>query len=127
MRRRRARRSRWRGCPRTRWSRSTAWRWSETGRMRKVSLLEWLALAVIVTAGFLLRSRDLAAFKLSPDDGQYMYSARLQSLERSADLGQWIAEDRAWIAELVEDWGHSVMKATTYQHSYLHQFVLRYG
>lgn len=95
--------------------------------MRRVSLFEWLALAVLVTAAFVMRTRDITSFKLSPDDGQYMNSARLQSLERSTDPAQWWAEDRAWFAELVEDWGNPVQLAQTYQHSYLHQFLFRYG
>ncbi|MFO1011825.1 MAG: hypothetical protein U1F29_17315 [Planctomycetota bacterium] len=86
---------------------------------------EWLCLACILATAVFLRTRDLTAFRLSPDDGQYLYSARLHELPRSTDLAQWIAEDRTWFGELVEDWGRAPNFAKTYQHSYLHQFLFR--
>lgn len=95
--------------------------------MKRIAWWEWVLVATLVALGFFLRARDLTAFKLSPDDGQYMNSARLQTLERSTDPVQWIEEDAAWFGEMREDWGNSVKVATTYQHSYLHQFLFRYG
>jgi len=96
-------------------------------RAHRIPLWELLALAVLVAAGFVLRTRDLTAFKTSPDDGQYMNSARLQVLEQGGSLAEWWAEDRAWFDELAADWGTSFQRATTYQHSYLHQFLFRCG
>lgn len=94
--------------------------------MKQVAWWEWVLVATLVALGFFLRSRDITAFKLSPDDGQYMNSARLQHLERSTDPVQWIEEDVAWFGELREDWGNLSNVAKTYQHSYLHQFLVRY-
>lgn len=95
--------------------------------MKQVAWWEWGLVAAFVALGFFLRSRDLTLFKLSPDDGQYMNSARLQTLERSTDPAQWVEEDAAWFRVLADDWGHDTKTATTYQHSYLHQFLFRYG
>lgn len=88
-------------------------------------ILELACIAAIVALAFFLRTQEIAAFRLSPDDGQYMHSARLHELERGGSLATWIAEDREWFGELVEDWGRYDDR-TTYQHSYLHQFVFRY-
>ncbi|MBI5363834.1 MAG: hypothetical protein HZA53_11695 [Planctomycetes bacterium] len=94
--------------------------------MKRIAWWEWVLVATLVALGFFLRAHDITAFKLSPDDGQYMNSARLQFLERSADPVQWFEEDAAWFGELSEDWGHLSGVAKTYQHSYLHQFLFRY-
>lgn len=88
-------------------------------------ILELACIAAIVALAFFLRTQEIGAYRLSPDDGQYMHSARLHELERGGSLATWIAEDREWIGELVEDWGRYDDR-TTYQHSYLHQFVFRY-
>ncbi len=95
--------------------------------MKQVAWWEWVLVAAFVALGFFLRTRDLTLFKLSPDDGQYMNSARLQTLERSTDPARWVEEDAAWFRVLADDWGHDTKVATTYQHSYLHQFLFRYG
>lgn len=84
-----------------------------------------VALLAIVALAFFLRTQELAAYRLSPDDGQYLHSARLHELQRGGDLSTWIAEDRDWLGELVDDWGRYDDR-TTYQHSYLHQFVTRW-
>ena len=91
--------------------------------MKRIAWWEWVLVATLVALGFFLRARDITAFKLSPDDGQYMNSARLQSLERSTDPVRWFEEDVAWFGELREDWGNLSNVAKTYQHSYLHQFL----
>jgi hypothetical protein len=88
---------------------------------RTVTAREWLLLAVIVAVAFFLRARDIGAFRLSPDDGNYLWSARAQSIERGFDLSRWIAEDTAWVKELAGD----SAQYDLYPHSYLHQWVTR--
>lgn len=88
---------------------------------KTVSTREWLALALIVAVAFFLRSRDIGAFRLSPDDGNYLMSARVQELERGFDLARWVSEDVAWVKDLARaDTQHYI-----YPHSYLHQWVAR--
>ncbi len=88
---------------------------------RTVRPREWLALALLVAVAFVLRTRDIGAFRLSPDDGNYLWSARAQTLERGFDPSRWISDDVAWIGELV----HGNTQGDIYPHSYLHQWVAR--
>lgn len=88
---------------------------------RTIAPREWLALALIVAISFFLRSRDIGAFRLSPDDGNYLWSARAQAIERGFDLSRWIREDTTWVKELA---GPSA-PYDLYPHSYLHQWTAR--
>jgi hypothetical protein len=88
---------------------------------RTVRPREWIALALIVAVAFVLRTRDIGAFRLSPDDGNYLWSARAQTLERGFDLSRWVSEDVAWVGELA----HGNTQGDIYPHSYLHQWVAR--
>ncbi|MFN0242070.1 MAG: hypothetical protein ACKVWV_04190 [Planctomycetota bacterium] len=89
----------------------------------KIPLLEWLALLAIVALGFFLRTRDIGAFRLSPDDGNYLHSARVQELERDASLGEMLAQDVEWVKWIARgDWRGGEL----YPHSYLHQLAARW-
>lgn len=89
----------------------------------QIPLLEWLALLAIVALGFFLRSQDIGAFRLSPDDGNYLCSARVQELERDLSIGEMLAEDVEWVKWIARgDWRSGEL----YPHSYLHQLAARW-
>ncbi|MEM9381737.1 MAG: hypothetical protein AAGB93_17410 [Planctomycetota bacterium] len=83
------------------------------------------ALLVLVIA-LVLRVHDVDDGRMSPDDGDFLRSARVHALEPGASPATWIAEDRAWAGELAEDFGR-VEGRSTYQHGYLHQLCIRYA
>jgi hypothetical protein len=85
--------------------------------------LELLALAVVVAVAFWLRVHDVTSFRIGPDDGNYLNSARIQELQRGGSPIEWIRGDVAWVRELVRLYDEPNQ---TYQHSYLHQLTARW-
>jgi hypothetical protein len=83
-----------------------------------------LVLLAIVLAGLVLRMRDLPAHRPSPDEGNYMHSARLNVIGREGGPGLWLQQDKRWAKECVRDFSRAEGK-TTYQHSYLEQWTMR--
>jgi hypothetical protein len=83
----------------------------------------WVLLAVTVAFAFYLRTRDIEAFFVGPDDGSYLHSARVHELSRGGNPLRWIGEDVEWARFLAHNYSNDTL---TYQHSYLHQFVTRY-
>jgi hypothetical protein len=89
----------------------------------KVPLWEWLTLLAILCVALLLRTREIEAFYIGPDDGAYLHSAQVQNLERGFRPIEWVREDVAWVRYLADNYSERLL---TYQHSYLHQLVARY-
>lgn len=83
----------------------------------------WLLFAATIAFAFYVRTRDIEAFFVGPDDGSYLHSARVHELARGGNPVRWIEEDVAWARFLAHNYSDTVL---TYQHSYLHQFVTRY-
>lgn len=84
---------------------------------------ERLVLLAILVVAFVLRTHDIGSFFIGPDDGSYLHSAQIDSLQRSWNPLQWAREDIAWVGHLAREYER---EAETYQHSYVHQFVTRY-
>lgn len=82
-----------------------------------------IALCVLVLVAFFVRARDLEAFFVGPDEGNYLYSARVHELERSLLPLDGLRHDSTWVAELASKYEDEV---ETYQHSYLHQWATRW-
>ncbi|MEZ6015370.1 MAG: hypothetical protein R3F49_09675 [Planctomycetota bacterium] len=89
-------------------------------------LMTWCGAAVILALALFLRGKDLDSGRMSPDDGEFLHSARVHELAPSRDLSQALTEDRAWIAVLAEDHGR-IAERTSFQHSYLHQLAIRWA
>jgi hypothetical protein len=82
----------------------------------------WIAFLAILVVAVWLRAADLGAFRNGPDDGSYLHSARIHTLERGLDVWNWPAQDVAWLRELFANYADEI---NTYQHSYLHQWLTR--
>ena len=89
-------------------------------------LRDALLLVLLVLAGLGLRMRDLEAHRPSPDEGNYMNSARLHVIGREGDLGRWLGQDRRWAGELARDFWRAENK-TTYPHGYVEQLTMRWA
>src|SRR5688572_20268497 len=85
-----------------------------TSWWRGVGAWEWCALVLILASAAYLRFNDLGGFRMGPDEGSYLHSARIEVLERGGGPGRWIADDIAWARELAAKYADEV---DTYQHS----------
>jgi len=85
--------------------------------------LWWFALALVAIVAGWLRMHDLESFRIGPDDGSYLHSARIHDLERGGNPIQWIRDDVAWAREIASLYGD---EKNSYQHSYLHQLTCRW-
>jgi len=83
----------------------------------------WIALAVVALLAGWLRMHDIRSFRIGPDDGSYLHSARVHELVRGGDPVQWVRDDIAWARELARLYDQP---KETYQHSYLHQLTARW-
>ncbi|MEM6671770.1 MAG: hypothetical protein AAF726_02940 [Planctomycetota bacterium] len=86
----------------------------------------WPGLFLVTLLALALRGHDLDAGRMSPDDGEFLHSARIHELDLAGSPGDWLAEDRAWVGELREDFGR-VEGRSTFQHGYLHQLCIRFS
>ncbi|MCY2960810.1 MAG: hypothetical protein NTY35_11640 [Planctomycetota bacterium] len=86
-------------------------------------LVWWLALAAVLGLAGWLRMHDLESFRIGPDDGAYLHSARIHELARGGNPLAWIGDDVAWARELARLYSD---QHQTYQHSYLHQLGTRW-
>lgn len=82
-----------------------------------------LALALVVVLAAWFRTHDIESFRIGPDDGSYLHSARIHALERGGNPVQWFRDDVAWAREIASVY-HDEKAA--YQHSYLHQLTSRW-
>lgn len=84
----------------------------------------WLfALAVVVVLAAYLRMHDITSFRVGPDDGSYMQSARLHTLTQGGNPITWLRDDVAWAREIASLYDQPT---NSYQHSYLHQLACRW-
>jgi hypothetical protein len=83
----------------------------------------WLALLVVVLVAACLRMHDITSFRVGPDDGSYMHSARLHELARGGNPFTWLREDFIWAREIASLYDRPT---ESYQHSYLHQIACRW-
>lgn len=96
---------------------------SEPSRSARTARAWWLALALVVAVAAWFRMHDLSSFRIGPDDGSYLHSARVHQLERGGDPIAWVREDVAWAREIASLYGD---ERQSYQHSYLHQLATRW-
>lgn len=96
---------------------------ASAARTPRANAVWWLALAAVVVVAAWLRMHDLQSFRVGPDDGAYMHSARLHELQRGGNPIQWLRDDVAWARELARLYDKEL---ETYQHSYLHQLTCRW-
>ncbi len=89
----------------------------------RLRALEWGALLAILLAALWLRTHDLTAFRIGPDDGAYLHSARIHELARDGSLAERVRSDVEWARELADLYAD---ENRTYQHSYLHQLAARW-
>jgi hypothetical protein len=82
------------------------------------------ALVLALALGF--RVFDLDAGAMSPDDGDFLRSARVEQLAPTTDLGVALQQDEAWLRWLALDFG-LLDERQTYQHGYLHQLAIRWA
>jgi len=85
--------------------------------------LWWLALALVVLVAGWLRMHDITSFRVGPDDGSYMQSARLHTLTQGGNPITWLRDDVAWAREIASLYDQPT---NSYQHSYLHQVACRW-
>ncbi len=88
----------------------------------------WLlpaALAIVLVALF-LRGKGLDQGRMSPDDGEFLWSAQIHQIDLASGPGAWLEEDREWAADLVRDFSQDEGRST-YPHGYLHQLSTRYA
>ena len=78
-------------------------------------LLELTLLLAALVAGYQLRLVDLELYRMSPDEGNYLYSAGVDHLAQEADLGAGLEADLQWLFPRY------------YPHSYLHQLAIRWS
>ena len=52
--------------------------------------------ALVLVLGSFLRLHDLDAFRANADEGQYLFSARIQRLERDTGFAARLTEDAEW-------------------------------
>lgn len=81
---------------------------------------------VVLVLALGLRLYDLDSGRMSPDDGEFLHSARVHELVPGRDLGRAVREDAAWVSMLAEDFGRVTDRAS-FQHSYLHQLAIRWA
>jgi hypothetical protein len=86
----------------------------------------WIGALLIVGIALVSRGYDLDGGRMSPDDGWFLRSARAQDLTPGFEPAKWVKDDLAWGELLVEDFGRAEAPRT-FQHSYLHQLVIRYA
>ncbi|MFT5285294.1 MAG: hypothetical protein ACI8TQ_001456 [Planctomycetota bacterium] len=77
--------------------------------------LELAILIAVLVAGWLLRVQNLEVYKMSPDDGSYLYSAGIARLDANADFSTAVSQDLEWWVPRY------------YPHSYLHQLAIRWS
>ncbi len=92
-------------------------------RSARANALWWCALALVVGVAAWFRMHDVSSFRIGPDDGSYLHSARVHQLERGGNPVEWIRDDVAWAQELARLYDQPT---ETYQHSYLHQLTARW-
>jgi len=88
----------------------------------------WLlpaAIAIVLVALF-LRGKGLDQGRMSPDDGEFLWSAQIHKIDPYGGPGTWVEEDRGWGADLVDDFSKDEGRFT-YPHGYLHQLSIRYA
>lgn len=90
---------------------------------RKSRALWLFALAFVVLVAGWLRMHDITSFRVGPDDGSYMQSARLHTLTQGGNPITWLGDDVAWAREIA---GLYDNPTDSYQHSYLHQLACRW-
>lgn len=83
----------------------------------------WLALALVTALAGWLRFHDLESFRVGPDDGSYLHSARIHELPRGGGLADNVRADVAWAREIASLYDQ---ENAAYQHSYLHQLATRW-
>lgn len=81
----------------------------------KLPRVEAALLALALAAGLGLRLLRIDEGRMSPDEGNYLFSARVHRLERAGGPAAWLAEDAEWV------WPRY------YPHSYLHQLLARWA
>ena len=82
--------------------------------------------ALVLLVALLLRGKDLDAGRMSPDDGEFLWSAQIHEIDPAAGPATWLAEDRGWGSDLVRDFSRDEGRST-YPHGYLHQLGIRYA
>lgn len=82
--------------------------------MERNRTLELICLLLITLVGFALRCTDIDSFGMSPDDGNYLHSAKVLRMERATDP-DWLEQDLDWAVE-----------RKAYPHSYFHQYAIRW-
>ncbi len=97
---------------------------SLSGRWRKP--IVWLGALLILGIALISRGYDLDGGRMSPDDGWFLRSARCEDLAGGVKPAQWFKEDVEWGKILIEDFGRADAPRT-FQHSYLHQLLIRYA
>ncbi len=88
----------------------------------------WLlpaAIAIALVALF-LRGKGLDQGRMSPDDGEFLWSAQIHQIDPGGGPAVWLEEDRGWGADLVDDFSKDEGRST-YPHGYLHQLSIRYA
>lgn len=81
---------------------------------------------VVLALALALRLQDLDSGRMSPDDGDFLHSARVHELTPTRDVARGVREDIEWAGMLVEDFGR-VEERASFQHSYLHQLAIRWA
>jgi hypothetical protein len=81
---------------------------------------------IVLALALVLRVRDLDSGRMSPDDGEFLHSARVHELTPSRDVARGVREDITWAGMLAEDFGR-VEQRSSFQHSYLHQLAIRWA
>ncbi len=96
---------------------------ASAARTPRANAVWWLALAAVLLVAGWLRMHDIESFRIGPDDGSYLHSARVHELERGGNPIQWVRDDVAWVREIASLYGD---EKQAYQHSYLHQLTCRW-
>ena len=81
----------------------------------KAHALELAVLLAVLVAGWLLRVQNLEVYRMSPDEGSYLYSAGIARLDANGDFATSISQDAEWWIPRY------------YPHSYLHQLAIRWA
>ncbi|MGB0331084.1 MAG: hypothetical protein ACPGPE_04625, partial [Planctomycetota bacterium] len=98
-----------------------------TGSGASISAI-WLlpaAVAIALVALF-LRGKGLDQGRMSPDDGEFLWSAQIHKIDPNGGPETWMEEDRGWGTDLVDDFSKDEGRST-YPHGYLHQLSIRYA
>lgn len=97
---------------------------ADAGAQASSRTRERVLLALILLAALLLRTVRIEDFFIGPDDGAYLFSARVDVLEPGGfHPVRWVQEDVAWVRWFAE---HFHEETVTFPHCYLHQFAARW-